>query len=425
MARQLSEAVKAATAPSLYALSTPAGCECVAHALQSMCEADPQTTILSIDGIGAFDLVSRTASSVVCAGCSTGLRRCHSSACSLDKHQCTDALLPLLFSLAASGIAGSPGAVAKRKGVRIFGRCACHHHPSTGWRHLPLVRTRIVDPCQHPGPWFEDPSVEQWAAQRLVMSWERISRAVNGGNVWRDFRPIRGSRFWGLLWATHRLRGCAFGEDHSLRGSRLSLICNLHGCSSPTALQPRPLAPWWPKESSGRPASSLVIRQAGQHERARQVPDPPLHRTAATTLSAMLAKMRSRNTVRPRRHFVLPSVAVPTLKIVNVADLWPGTVCKRSPRWNEVPDSIQLMGCVTGSSHDGSVNPVSRFRRYWIVVASYCQYNTSSFARMSGETIGGHFSGQWSRSKVRVLVGIVVHEQNTSDPLSNEVICMS
>ena len=60
--------------------------------------------------------------------------------------------------------------------------------------------------------------------------------------------------------------------------------------------------------------------------------------------------------VRPRRHNVLPSVAVPTLEIVNVTDLWPGTVCERSPRWwNEIPDSIQLMGCVTGSSHDGSV----------------------------------------------------------------------
>ena len=40
MARQLLEAVLAATAPFQHALSTRAGCECVAHALQSMCEAD-------------------------------------------------------------------------------------------------------------------------------------------------------------------------------------------------------------------------------------------------------------------------------------------------------------------------------------------------------------------------------------------------
>ena len=59
--------------------------------------------------------------------------------------------------------------------------------------------------------------------------------------------------------------------------------------------------------------------------------------------------------VRPRRHFVLPSVAVPTLKIVNVADLWPGTVLRALSKMVErSPDSIQ-MGCVTGSSRDGSV----------------------------------------------------------------------
>ena len=69
---------------------------------------------------------------------------------------------------------------------------------------------------------------------------ERISRAVNGGSVWR------GSRFWGPRWATQTSwmriwRGPLANIRCSLRGSRLSLICNLHGCSSPTALQPRPL----------------------------------------------------------------------------------------------------------------------------------------------------------------------------------------
>ena len=57
------------------------------------------------------------------------------------------------------------------------------------------------------------------------------------------------------------------------------------------------------------------------------------------TASSMLANMRSRNTSSDLDN-VLPSVAVPTLEIVNVTDLWPGTVCER-------PDSIQLMGCVT------------------------------------------------------------------------------
>ena len=38
---------------------TRAGCECVGHILQSETDASPDRTVLSIDGIGAFDLVSR------------------------------------------------------------------------------------------------------------------------------------------------------------------------------------------------------------------------------------------------------------------------------------------------------------------------------------------------------------------------------
>ena len=59
MAQQLGDAVMAATAPFQYALSTRAGCECIAHALQAITELDPNATVLSIDGIGAFDLISR------------------------------------------------------------------------------------------------------------------------------------------------------------------------------------------------------------------------------------------------------------------------------------------------------------------------------------------------------------------------------
>ena len=59
IAQQLGEAVKTATSPFQYALSTRAGCECIS--LQALCEEDPDATIISIDGIGAFDLVSRGA----------------------------------------------------------------------------------------------------------------------------------------------------------------------------------------------------------------------------------------------------------------------------------------------------------------------------------------------------------------------------
>ena len=50
-----------ATSPFQFALSTRAGCECVARALHELTEEDPEATMLSIDGISAFDLISRSA----------------------------------------------------------------------------------------------------------------------------------------------------------------------------------------------------------------------------------------------------------------------------------------------------------------------------------------------------------------------------
>ena len=37
------------------------GCECVAHALQAMTDLDPEAKILFVDGISAYDLISRRA----------------------------------------------------------------------------------------------------------------------------------------------------------------------------------------------------------------------------------------------------------------------------------------------------------------------------------------------------------------------------
>ena len=44
-----------------FSMSTRAGTECVAHALQALSELDPRATIVSIDGVSAFDLISRRA----------------------------------------------------------------------------------------------------------------------------------------------------------------------------------------------------------------------------------------------------------------------------------------------------------------------------------------------------------------------------
>ena len=56
---------EAATKPFQYALATRAGSESIAHAVQVVTDMDPRATVLSIDGVGAFDLISRRA--MMCA----------------------------------------------------------------------------------------------------------------------------------------------------------------------------------------------------------------------------------------------------------------------------------------------------------------------------------------------------------------------
>ena len=61
LAQELSVHIEAATSPFQHALTTRSGCECIAHAVQALSAADPEATVLSVDGIGAFDLISRAA----------------------------------------------------------------------------------------------------------------------------------------------------------------------------------------------------------------------------------------------------------------------------------------------------------------------------------------------------------------------------
>ena len=61
LAQQFSKAVWEATAPFQFALSTKAGTEAVTHALQALTSLDEDATVVSIDGVGAFDLISRNA----------------------------------------------------------------------------------------------------------------------------------------------------------------------------------------------------------------------------------------------------------------------------------------------------------------------------------------------------------------------------
>ena len=61
LAKQYAKELEAACAPHQYALSTRAGTECVAHAVRAATELDTQLTVVSVDGIGAYDLMRRRA----------------------------------------------------------------------------------------------------------------------------------------------------------------------------------------------------------------------------------------------------------------------------------------------------------------------------------------------------------------------------
>ena len=61
MSLQLMDAVLQATAPFQYAIATKAGCECISHVLQTLTELIPNATMLSVDGMSFFDMMSRKA----------------------------------------------------------------------------------------------------------------------------------------------------------------------------------------------------------------------------------------------------------------------------------------------------------------------------------------------------------------------------
>ena len=61
MARQYAQEFLRRTAPYQYALQTRAGTEAVAHILRFLTESDPDTVVVSLDGVGAYDHVHRAA----------------------------------------------------------------------------------------------------------------------------------------------------------------------------------------------------------------------------------------------------------------------------------------------------------------------------------------------------------------------------
>ena len=61
LARQYAAPIQEACSPHQFTLSTRSGTDSVVHALSVATELDPTATIVSVDGVGAFDTISRTA----------------------------------------------------------------------------------------------------------------------------------------------------------------------------------------------------------------------------------------------------------------------------------------------------------------------------------------------------------------------------
>ena len=59
LAQQFAGAFESACAPFQYALSTRAGAEALSRALRLATELQPRATVLSVDGVGTYDHISR------------------------------------------------------------------------------------------------------------------------------------------------------------------------------------------------------------------------------------------------------------------------------------------------------------------------------------------------------------------------------
>ena len=61
LARQFAKTVESVCSPFQFALSTRAGTGCVGHIIGALTDANPALTVTSIDGVGAYDHVYRSA----------------------------------------------------------------------------------------------------------------------------------------------------------------------------------------------------------------------------------------------------------------------------------------------------------------------------------------------------------------------------
>ena len=263
ISQQLSEAVERATSPFQYALTTPSGGECIAHALQALTDLDDRATVLSIDGIGASHEVRCS----MVRGRSLVVSRSSLSSCN------STATLP---PLCGKMILVKPTRSTKAKEEsRAILRCPC----STHWGNIkPFVQSSLsfcrmsaslrsltTSTSSHSpsGRWrsttFSGATSGTTAASRFTLG--RPKSGTEGGTFQRTMTPCcgqpklriqrrrfgsatlkflqksGGSKFWELLWELPLSSGHGFSPRSNtiscfLTASQASKTCSLRGSSS-------------------------------------------------------------------------------------------------------------------------------------------------------------------------------------------------
>ena len=166
ISQQITAAVEVATAPFQFALSTRAGTECVSHLLQAVSDLDPMATVLSVDGVGAFDLVSRTFMLRGLQGVEGGgsvlplARQFYGSPSSFlwddacgnthgrrwGTRRSLDARSVFVGPAPGTGSGGPPSS-PNGEALRLFGRLACRVSTGSSGGRPPHSRRRTVVPC--------------------------------------------------------------------------------------------------------------------------------------------------------------------------------------------------------------------------------------------------------------------------------------
>ena len=235
MSEQLSPAVERVTSPYQCAMTTRAGCECVAHALQGLMEIDPQVTVTSIDGLGAYDMTSRGAML-------RGLMRVSGAALPFTRmfygrlsqylwemdsgevHRIPqgeggeqgDPMMPLLYCLRQHGALEAANTSFTR-GVAFSGwHIHCYSHRSGGWSSVRSRPECTQEPLWHPGSCGEDQDLEP--PKEPTRSLRRLGEDCTDGHSTSQGVGVpaahSGTRHqcWALLWAG-RLRGPTSGKS--------------------------------------------------------------------------------------------------------------------------------------------------------------------------------------------------------------------